>query len=150
MSYPSTLGFAPQVITTSEWMSKSGKEKFLEMVSHRTESLITNLPTLSFTCEMDTVLKRATASTDTFGQTLDKPSPSVLQAVEYMALTIVERIRMAKHLQDLRDRKCIAVQPRGCDDVQRHEDLFGPATVGVPGQYQRYLDQQQKMRLRYA
>ena len=150
MSYPDTLGFAPIVNVSSPWFTAQGQTVFLKMVTDRAKALSKSTPTLTYTNEMNKALIGAIGCPDTLGTGLRRPSPSILQAVEYMALTVVERLRMSAHLQQLRSRSCITVQPRGCSDASRQIDMYGPQTAGVPGTYQRYLAHQHELRLRYA
>ena len=151
MSFPSTLGFAPTVVTTNPWQTLAGRKTFLANVTQRVRSLIQGAPIeLSYTREMDDSLIAAASMPEAFGSTLLNPPRSILEAIEYISLGIVERVRMARHLEHLRERKCIAVQPYGCTDIVRHEDEFGPETIAPPGQYESFLKEQRALRTRFT
>lgn len=151
MSFPLTMGFAPEVVTANPWQTREGRRTFLINVTQRVRAMARDAPAeMEYTREMEDALSSASGMADAFGSTLSSPPPSVKQAIEYVALAIVERVRMARRLETLRARKCVAVQPYGCTDVVRHEDEFGPETAGVPGQYASFLQQQRALRTRFT
>ena len=152
MSYPSTLGFAPVVNASSVWTTPEGRKHFLALVQRALNKNLADeapMPKLSYGADLDEILTRACQSLDVIHSKLYEPPPSIVAAVDYATVMLSGRVRMHRRLDRMRVDRGRSLQPRGCDGVSRHTDMFYSETRAPEGAYDKYLMAQKQLRTRF-
>lgn len=152
MSRASTLGFAPIVPCTSEWLTRDGKKRFLNLVDTEFRDVVKKefdeVPTLEYTPEMDKALRAAVAID--LDATLAHPGEHVAQAVRFVVATLVGHARRHVRHAYLKEHCAHALQPRGRREVVEQTNLINREPHNATGSYAQFLESQKNLRNHYT
>lgn len=134
----STMGFAPvRECPCSSWQTEQGRAKFLQTVQSKIDAAIGEPVEIHDASELVDILSKAVS--------VRGDDPSVVnEAIEYCVQMCVNRVRMGKRLDSIRDN-AIRNQPRGCYNREKGclpmKEVRGTSTT-----YADFIKQQQSFR----
>ena len=149
MSFPDTMGWAPNVTFESDWPTMAGRREFLRRVARRLQQLLQLAapPDLEWHAQMRDALTSALridpgASTTTSSIAID-------DAVEYMAVALRSHAHMRARLATMCKYDAHS-QPRGANGAERKHDAVLAQPGGNGNAYARYVAQQRALATRFG
>lgn len=133
-----TMGFASYVDFTNQWLTDAGRSHFLQKVQNKVENDVGFKVDLEYDQEMEKALVSATAS-----RSNDQHARAVQEAVDYVSLVVVQRLKMRTRLDEIK-ANMLRLPPRGIDS--RIKGDLPMEVLGTNTHYAKFVQQQSAYR----